>query len=234
MRKPAVLLATLMVLAACSGGGTTRATSQTIDPKVSDQLAANAAVLQASDLPGSFSSESSSSSSSSSAAPQVSLGANRCLTSATGQASSAPDNAPIATAEREYAIGLRLDAIIVAGRVEMYRDATAPASKLAAFGQTATTDCVKKFYVDQLTAVGATVGEVSVTGSKVDGFGDEQAGFLVSFVATIDAVDHPFAIEFDFTRNGRVGLTVSVVSPRGLDHSLAVTAMKAMAHRSSQ
>jgi hypothetical protein len=226
-----VILATLMVLAACGGGGG-GATSDTIDPKVTDQLAANAAVLQASDLPGLFSSNSSSSSST--ADQQVSLDANQCFTSATDQQSSAPDKELIAAAEREYAIGLRLDAVIVRGRVEMYRDATTPGSKLAAFGQSAVTDCLKRLYVDQLSAVGATVGDVSVTRSKVEGTGDEQAGFLISFVATIDGVDHPFAIEFDFTRVGRVGLIVSVISPRGLDHSLAVTAMTAMAHRLSQ
>jgi hypothetical protein len=227
-----MIVSIAMMVAACGGGGSGGATSGTIDPKVADQLAANAAVLQASDLPGLFSSHSSSSSSSTDTAPRSD--ADRCFTPAADQSSSALDQDVTAKADREYAIGFRLDTVIVGGRVEMYRDATGPSSKLATYGQPAVTDCLKKLYVDQLTAVGATVGDVTITPSKIEGVGDEQGGFLLSFVATIDGVVHPFAIEFDFTRVRRVGLTVSVFSPRGPDHSLTVTAMKAMVARLSQ
>jgi hypothetical protein len=221
-------VAIVMFAAACGGGGG-GATSDTINPKVADQLAADAAALQASDLPGTFSSYASSSSSGTDS--QAPSDPRECFAPATNQESSALDNALIAKAEREYVIGFRLDSVIVGGEVEIFRDATGPCSKLASYGQPAVTDCLGKLYMDQLTAIGATVGAVSVTRSKVAGIGDEQSGFLLSLVATIAGVDHPFAIEYDFTRVGRAGLTVSVFSPRGPDKAMSATAMTAMVKR---
>jgi hypothetical protein len=227
MRKHAAILSAVL-LVAC-GGGTAASTSDTINPAVRDQLAADAAVLQVSDLPDLFAAHSSSSSQDT----PVSRNPSECLDPATGQNSNASDDL-VAAAQREFAIGFRLDAIIVRGVIQIYRDPAAPTAKLGAFGQSGVTECLKKLYVEQLTAVGGTVGDVSVTPSKVEGVGDEQSGFVLSFLVTIDGVDHPFAAEFDFTRVGRAGLTVSVFSPRGLDHSLAVTAMTAMINRFEQ
>jgi hypothetical protein len=219
------LLFAVVLLAACSGGGGA-ATSQTISPKVVDQLAADVAALQVTDLPERFSSHSSSSS----ADTPESRNPNECLDPPDGQSSNSSDDV-VAEVEREFAIGLRLDAIIVTGRVQLFRDVAIATSTVSAFGRSAVTDCLKSLYAEQLTAVGGTVGDVAITASKVAGLGDEQAGFVLSFVVTLDQVDHPFAAEFDFTRVGRAGLTVSVFSPRGLDHSLAVMAMTAMVNR---
>ena len=223
MRKPAAFLL-IVLLAACGGGGG-GATSQTINPTVRDQLAADAAVLQAPDLPQLFAAQESSSA----AAATPACDPNECFNPGGLQRDDV-----VADAQREYAIGYRLDAIIVRGMVEMFRDDAAATAKLESFARPAVTDCLKALYVEQLTAVGATVGEVTITPSKVEGLGDEQAGFVLSFVATIDGVDYPFAVEFDFTRVGRAGLTTSVFSPRGLDHALAVTAMTAMVNRLQQ
>lgn len=223
MRMRVAIVATALLMACGGGGG--GVTSQTIKPTARDQLAADAAVLQAPDLPALFASQASTSSTGT-----TERDPKECFAPAAGQ-SPDPASEVVADSEREYAIGFRLDAIIVRGTVEMFRDDAGATAKLASFGQSAVTNCLKALYVEQLTAVGGTVGAVSVTPSKVEGLGEEQAGFVLSFVATLDAVDHPFAVEFDFTRVGRVGLTVSVFSPRGLDHSLAVTAMTAMVNR---
>jgi hypothetical protein len=227
MRKHAALVLTVL-LGACGGGGG-GSTSPTINPTVRDQLAADVAVLQASDLPELFASRSSSSSEDT----VEQRDPDECLDPSPAQNSNASDNVTAET-EREFAIGLRLDAIIVRGGVAMYSDPAAPTAKLTAFGQPSVTDCLKALYIEQLTAVGGTVGDVTVTPSKVEGLGDGQSGFILAFLVTLDGVDHPFAAEFDFTRVGRAGLTVSVFSPRGIDHSLAVTAMNAMVNRLQQ
>ena len=223
MRKHAVILSSVLLVACGGGGGAS--TSDTINPTVRDQLAADAGVLQLSDLPELFASRSSSSS----ADAGETRDPNECLNPGTEERDDL-----VAASEREFSIGFRLDAIIVRGNVEMFRDVAAATAKLAAFNRPAVADCLKSLYVQQLAAVGGTVGDVTVTPSTVEGLGDERSGFALSFLVTIDEVDHPFAAEFDFTRVGRAGLTVSVLSPRGLDHSLAVTAMTAMVNRLQQ
>jgi hypothetical protein len=233
MRKGALLLATTLMatmLLACGGGGA--GPPATIPPAVRDQLSADAAVLQLSDLPERFATltDSSSSDSSSSDIPQG-RDPTECLDAPSGDTSATPELVVTAKARRQYVIGARLDAIIVSGRVEVFRDAAAAGDRVKVFGRPAVTDCLKALYVQQLTAIGGTVGDVTVAPAKVEGLGDEQTGFVLSFTATIEGIDHPFAIEFDFTRVNRAGVTVSVFSPRGLDHALSVSAMTAMVNR---
>ena len=74
----------IVTLAACGSGGGGGSTADTIDPKVTDQLTADATVLQASDLPEGFASSSSSSSSSSSEDAQASEDAQKCFEAAIG------------------------------------------------------------------------------------------------------------------------------------------------------
>ena len=228
MRKGVLLLLTL-ALVACGGGGG-GGPSPTIAPAVRDQLAADAAVLQLSDLPRQFAALGSESSS-----DQAPLSdPNQCIDPPPTQGAAMPELVVTARAHRQYAIGLRLDAVIVRGTVEVFRDAESAAGKAAEFGRPEVIDCLEALYVQQLTALGGAVGEVTASPSKVEGLGDEQTGFVLSFVAALNGVEYPFAFEFDFTRVNRAGVTVSVLSPRGIDHALATSAMTPMVNRLQQ
>ena len=222
----------IVTLAACGSGGGGGSTADTIDPKVTDQLTADATVLQASDLPEGFASSSSSSSSSSSEDAQASEDAQKCFEAAIGIDPNTFDKDRTAKAKRKFKIGSGLDAVTVEGEVEVYRDAANVAAQISALGQSGVAECFRAAFVAEFTALGASVGEFSVTPIKVDGVGDEQSGLLVTGPLTLNGVDIAFAAEFNYTRVGRFALTASVLSARGaLDHSLAVTAMTAMANR---
>lgn len=231
MRK-LVAIAAIAMLAACGGGGGRGSTADTIDPKVTDQLAADAAVLQASDLPEGFASSSSSSSSSSSDDSQASEDAQKCFEAAIGFDPNTFDKDRTAKAKRKFKFGSGRDLVTVDGEVEVYRDAANVAAQIAALGQPDVAECFRQAFVAQFTAIGATVGDLTVTPIKVDGVGEEQSGLLVSGPVTVNGVDIAFAAEFNYTQVGRFALTASVLSLQGTpDHSLAVTAMTAMANR---
>jgi hypothetical protein len=227
MRKLAGIALISLIVTACGGGG-----SSTQPSNEKDQAAANAAVLQATDLPNGFSSSSSSSSSSNASDSQASDDADTCFKQATGVDPNAIDKNRTAKAKNSFKLGAGLDTVTVEGEVEMYREGSDLTAQLAALAQPGVTDCLKNLFATEFANRGATVGDLSIVPSKVEGVGDEQGGFTISGPITINNVSINFGTEVDFTRVGRVGLSATIVSLQGApDHSLAVTAMTAMAGR---
>jgi len=220
----------VVALVACGGGGGA-APPDTIAPAVADQLTADASVLQAGDLPGSFQSSSSSSASSSSDDHgEGSVAVDQCFASATDQKLTSASRT--GRASRTFVRGAGLDAFAVAAEVDVFHDDAGLREFIAAFGQPSVTNCLRRAFVDSFSALGGTVGELTVVPSKVEGVGDDQAGFVVSGGLSVNGVVIAFSGEFDFTRVGRVALTLSLLSLNSApDHNIAVSAMKAMVRR---
>lgn len=230
IRRRALVLATTVVLAACGGSGS-GGPAATIKPRVADQLTADATVLQASDLTGSFQSSSSSDSNSSSndhgEQAQTAVG---CIQTATKIRPSSGD--PVGKASRAYQSGAGLNAVEVGAEVDVYRDDSGLHEQLAAFDQPAVANCLKRAFLDTITAQGGLIREITVAPSKIEGLGDDQAGLVLSGPGTVNGVAVNFGAEFDFTRVGRIALTTTLVSFNGVpDHAIAVTAMTAMVNR---
>jgi hypothetical protein len=225
MRKPTAVMAVVMMVAACGGGSSGGAPSDTIDPKLRDQLTADVAVLQAADLPGSFSRSTSSPSSTSDASESVSGAAAECFQT---------NDARTAFSVREFVNGPQLRHIIVRGEVETHADASSLSGKLAAVTSSAASKCMKQF-IGRLFAVEAgVVGDVAVVPSKVDAGFDEQAGFVFTVPVSGNG-DFTIGVEIVFGRVDRFKATASVVAfDKTPDHSLVVAAMKAMANRLRQ
>lgn len=224
------LVLAVVALAAC-GGGSGGTTSDTIAPAVADQLTADATVLQAGDLPGSFQSSSSSEASASSDDHgQGNVAVDQCFASATDQKLTSATRT--GRANRSYEKGAGVDAFAAAAEVDVYRDDTGLREFVAAFDQPSVTNCLRRAFVDSFAAVGGTVGELTLVPSKVDAIGDDQAGFVVTGGLSVNGAIVAFGGEFDFTRVGRVALTLSLLSVGGApDHAIAVGAMKAMVRR---
>jgi hypothetical protein len=225
MRKLAMTLGALIVTAACSGGGGGGATSATIKPTVRDQLAADAAVLQAADLPGSFSRSTSSSSSGSDATESVSSAADECFRT---------NDAETASSVREFVNGPQLRHIIVRGEVEAHADVSSLTGKLTAFTPADASTCMKQFIGRLFAAEGGVVGDVAVLPSEVDADFDEQGGFVFTVLVSENG-DFTIGVEIVFGRVGRFRATASVVAfDKTPDHALALAAMKAMENRLRQ
>lgn len=228
--RRSVIVIVVLAFGACGGSGS-GATPDTIAPSVADQLTADATVLQASDLPGAFQSSSSSASSSSSDDHgQQAQQADQCFESATGIKVSNSNRT--GKASRTYATGTGVNALEVGAEVDVYRDDSGLHDQLLALSQPTVANCFKRAFVDAITGKSGTVADLTVVSSKVEGIGDEQAGFVLSGPVVVNGVTINFGGEFDFTRVGRVALTTSVLSLDGVpDHTVAVSAMKAMVGR---
>src|SRR5258708_39030257 len=116
MRKTLAVLVILLSAAACGGGGNASSTSDTIAPKVRDQLASDIAVLQAPDLPGGVFVAAGSTDVESTARDKVSQEADDCFITAV--------NDKTATAVREFVNGKELQHIIVRGEIEAHTSAS--------------------------------------------------------------------------------------------------------------
>jgi hypothetical protein len=205
------VLGIVLVLSACGGGGGS-ATVATIDPKVANQIAVDAAVLQASDLAGNWNTNRALTDSSTSR-DKVSEAAAECFRT--------DGDDVTANALREFLSGPSLGHVIVRGELESHRDATSLTGKLTAFTQEAASSCLKQYILHLFSPGGGVVGDLAITPSKVDGVGDEQGGFLISAPVSLNALD--FTI-------GRATMTV-INFDTIPDHALAVAGMKATAHR---
>jgi hypothetical protein len=232
MRRIARILAGVLVLAACGGGGG-GATSETIKPEVRDALTADVAVLQLTDLSGSFSSNARSTSSSD-AEGQASPAADKCFQAATGLDQAAFDNERTATAKRVFqTTSSRQELVTVEGKVEIFRDAASLTSRFAAFSKPPVRDCLKQIFVDVFAKQGAKVDRISVGSSKIDDVGDESVGFAITGpVTTAEGIEVAFGAEFHLARVGRAEVEAYVFSLQVTpDHSLAVAALTKMARR---
>jgi hypothetical protein len=232
MRKVAGILAGVLLLAACGGGGG-GATSETIKPEVRDALAADVAVLQVTDLSGSFSSNASSSSSSD-AEGQASPAADKCFQAATGLDQAAFDKERTATAKRVFqTVSTRQELVTVEGKVEVFRDAASLSSRFAALSKPPVSECLKQIFVDVFTKQHAAVDRISVTTSKIGNVGDDSVGFAITGpVTTADGIEVAFGAEFHLARVGRAQVEAYVFSLQVTpDHSLAVAALTKMARR---
>jgi hypothetical protein len=210
-----------LIVAGCGGGGGTGPVD-TINPTVRDQLAADAAVTQVSDLSGYFIHASTRSSSSSDASESVSGAAAECFPT---------NDAKTASAVREFVNGPQLRHIIVRGEVETHADASTLTGKLTAFTPATAAECMKQFIARLFASEGGVVGEVAVTPSKVDASFDEQVGFVFT-VPVSSGGAFTIGVEIVLGRVDRFRSTVSVVAfDHTPDHSLAVAAMAAMANR---
>ena len=240
-RRSAVVLtllcASALVISACGGGGGA-APPETINPSVRDQLAADVAVVQVTDLPDTFAPKSAtdSDSVSSDEAGQASPEVDKCIRAVAGTDESTLANARTATAKRVFNNGVRQELVTVEGRVEMYKDATLPKQQMAGLSQASVSACIKKVFVDVFTRTNANVDRIAVHTQKIDGVGDESAGFVVSGPATTaDGVDIAFGGEFHIARVGRVLVWTYLFSLQVTpDHALAVSTIKAMTHRVQQ
>jgi hypothetical protein len=231
MRRVATVFAGVLVLAACGGGGG-GATSETIKPEVRDQLAADAAVLQVSDLTGRFVANASSGASSS-VDGQASPAADKCFQSATGLDQAASDDERTAQSKRVFTTtSSRQELVTVEGKVEIFRDAASLTTRFASFAKPSVRDCLKQIFVDVFTKQGATVDRISIATSKIDNVGDESIGFAITGPSTVDGIDVAFGAEFHLARVGRAEVEAYVFSLQVTpDHSLAVAALTKMARR---
>jgi hypothetical protein len=232
MRKVATVFVGVLVLAACGGGGG-GATSETIKPEVRDTLAADVAVLQVTDLSGSFSTNASSSSSAE-AEGQASPAADKCFQTATGLDPAAFDKERTALAKRVFqTLSTRQELVTVEGKVEIFRDAASLSSRFASLSKPSVRDCLKQIFVDVFAKQHATVDRISVASSKIDNVGDASVGFAVTGpVTTAEGIEVAFGAEFHIARVGRAQVEAYVFSLQVTpDHSLAVAALTKMARR---
>jgi hypothetical protein len=232
MRKLALaIVAVLAAATACSGGGSGGVTAATIDPTQADQLTADATVLQASDLPGTFESRSSSSSSAD-VDPRPSQEADKCVKAASGASGDALAAQRTAQSKREFQVDTGPNSVTVTGTVSMYRDATGPSTEADPFATAGVGECIRKVFSDEFALFGATSLGLTVVPTNVDGIGDRQLGYVISGPITINGDDIVYAAEIDVVTIGRVSLTVTVDSLQGgADHAYAVAAMTKMANR---
>ena len=208
------------VVAACGGGSS--APPPTIDPMTGDQLAVDAAVLQMSDLPGTWSTNRPASTASDAlpSRDDVLTIADACFAT--------PDGITATTA-REFLSGPTLGHVLVRGVIEAHADASTVAGKLPAFTADATKACVQTEI--QKIVPGATIVDLSVVPSTVAGTGDEGGGFLIT-VHLAGGEDFTIGEDIVFARFGRFRAACTVVNfDTQPDHSLCAESLKAMVRR---
>ena len=185
----------------------------------------DAAVLQASDLPGSWST-------------------NRPATTASDALPSREDVLTIAdacfptpdgitaTTAREFLSGPTLGHVLVRGVVEAHRDASTLTGKLPAFTLDATKACVQQEI--QKLFPGAVITDVSVVPSTVANAGDERGGFLIN-VHLSSGEDFFIGEDIVLARFGRFRAACTVVNfDTQPDHALCAEGLKAMGRRLEQ
>jgi hypothetical protein len=215
----ALTLAT--VVAACGGGGSS-APPPTIDSTTKDQLTVDAAVLQMSDLPGTWSTNRPASTASDElpSRDDVLTIADTCFPT--------PDGITATTA-REFLSGPTLGHVLVRGVVEAHQDASTLTGKLPAFTADATKACVQQEI--QKIFPGAMVTDISVVPSTVAGAGDERGGFLIT-VRLASGAEFAIGEDIVFARVGRFRAACTVVNfDTTPDHALCTEGLKAMGRR---
>ena len=216
---------TLATVAAACGGGGSSGPPPTIDATTKDQLAVDAAVLQMSDLPGSWST-------------------NRAASTATDALPSRDDVLTIAdtcfptpdgitaTTAREFLSGPTLGHVLVRGVVEAHQDASTLTGKLPAFTADATKACVQREI--QKLFPDAVITDVSVVPSTVAGAGDDRGGFLIN-VHLSSGAEFFIGEDIVFARFGRFRAACTVVNfDTQPDHALCTEGLKAMGRRLEQ
>lgn len=211
----------------CGGGSGSSKPPPTIDPQERDRLAVDAAVLQASDLPGVWNTNRPASTASESLPTRddVLTIADVCFPT--------PDGITSTTA-REYLSGPTLGHVLVRGVVEAHRDAASLSSALATLSPATVKACVPEL-VHRVFGDGVTLGAVTVDSSSVDGVGDERGGVVVSIPLSGSGGDFSIGVDIVYARVDRFRATCTVVnfdSPP--DHALCVEGLKAMVHRLGQ
>jgi hypothetical protein len=216
-----VALALVITIAACGGGGSS-APPPTIDPTTKDQLSVDAAVLQMSDLPGSWSTNRQASTAADQlpSRDEVLTIADTCFRT--------PDGITATTA-REFLSGPTLGHVLVRGVVEAHQDASTLTGKLPAFTADATKACVQQEI--QKILPGATITDISVVPSTVAGAGDERGGFLIT-VRLASGAEFAIGEDIVFARFGRFRAACTVVTfDTTPDHALCAEGLKAMGRR---
>lgn len=214
MRKVgwALVIATL---AGCSSGGTGASPSDTVSPKVRDQLAVDTASLQAADLPGRFSPERATDVLSSTR-DQIAQAADECLV--------ADDDGTTAVAIRELLSGQELGHIIVRGRVESHGDAATLQQAMDQLTSDGVNTCITQFS-QRLFATG-TIGTVTIAPSSIDGVGEKSGGFVVTVPVSFGELQFSIGAEILFARVDRYRSIATVVTfDRLPDHALATAAL---------
>lgn len=219
----------VIALAACGGGGSS-APPQTISGQVKERLAADAVVLQASDLPGTWTTNRD---------PTVAASdQNRDKVSEAADACFPLDAAGIvASATREYLSGPTLGHIIVRGVVEAHADPAAITGKLSSVSASDAAKCLQQYVAKVFSGDPATtVHEITINPSTVKGVGDEQGGFLVSMpVSSTNGTDFTVGADIVFARVGRFRAVLTVINfDTTPDHALATAGLKSMVLRASQ
>ena len=223
MRKrwPGVVLA--LLAGACGGGGAK--TQGTIPAEAKDQLAVDAAVLQVTDLPGTWDTNRPASTASESlqTGDDVLTIADECFPTRDGIA---------ATTGREYVSGRQLGRILVRGVVEAHADPASISGKLGSFTPASAAPCVKDFVGKVLASTGAAPGDPNVQPATVEAVGEERGGFVVSVPVTSPGGDFVIGADIVFARVGRFRATCTVIHPPTESaESLCAGGLKAMVRR---
>ena len=222
-----VVAVALIAAAACGGGGGNSSPPGTIDQKTKDQLAVDAAVLQQSDLPGTWNTNRPAST-----ASDVLPTRDDLLTIAEVCAPT-PDGITATTA-REYLSGPTLGHILVRGVVEAHSDPSKLASTLATFTPPTVKACLPQL-VHTVFGDTAALGDVTTQSSTVEGIGDDRGGFLTSIHLTGAGTDFVISADVVFARLDRFRATCTVVTfDSQPDHALCTEGLKAMVRRLSQ
>jgi len=215
-----VALTFVAATAACGGGGSS-GPPPTIDPTTKDQLRVDAAVLQASDLPGAWSTNRPASTASDElpSREDVLSIADRCFAT--------PDGITATTA-REFLSGPTLGHVLARGVVEAHSDAATVTGKLPAFTAEATKACVEQ---EIRKIFPGAVADVAVVPSIPGSAGDERGGFLIT-VHLSNGADFFIGEDIVFARFGRFRAACTVVNfDTQPDHAVCTEALKAMGRR---
>lgn len=212
---------TAVALAACSSGGGASGSADTVPPRAREQLAMDAAALQATDLPGTFTPERATDVLSSTR-DQIAQAADECLV--------ADEDGTIAVAIREFLSGDELGHIIVRTITESHTDAAALQAGIEQRAPDAVKECVTQFAV-KLFATGV-IGEVTVTASEVAGVGEQRGGFVFTIPVSFGELQFTIGSEIVYARVDRFRAVATVITfDRIPDHALVDAALRAMVGR---
>jgi len=225
LRTPAIAFALSVALLATSCSGGASGPPPTIDATVKDRLTVDAAVLQMSDLPGTWDTNRAASTASDALPTRDDLLtiADVCVPT--------PD-AITATTAREFLSGPTLGHVLVRGVVEAHRDASSLAT-LATFDPASVNACLPDL-VQKVFGGAAVLGDVEVAASSVDGVTDARGFSALIHLAGGEAA---FEISADvvFARVDRFRATCTVLAfDSEPNHSLCVDGLKAMGRRLSR
>lgn len=218
-----VALTLAVTIAACGGGGSS-APPPTIDQTTKDQLTVDAAVLQMSDLPGTWSTNRPASTASDAlpSRDDVLTIADTCFAT--------PDGITATTA-REFLSGPTLGHVLVRGVAEAHADASTITGKLPAFTTDAAKACVQQEI--QKLFPGA-IADLSVVPSVPGTAGEERGGYLLT-VHLSSGADFVIGEDIVYARFGRFRAACTVVNfDTQPDHVLCTDALAAMGRRLEQ